>query len=595
MLRYLRAMAWLRWRVMLNSAKPSKKRDVMEQLSRLGAVLAPAIMAVALIPSTILIAILGFYAGLSMARDPFYVSIVTTIARVVVALSFFGVLLAPLVRTIQGAHIGLPRLILLPIPRRALHLTEFLAGLTDPWVAVFVPGILLLPVGLLAGGALVPAAIAAVASVLVLAALAGVGSLCSFTAMLVFRSRRRAELVTLVLFLVLSLIGFVPLIVEKAIDRNGDGRVIVVDAGAEEPDGANAPEPEPAEPGVEEPREEQRRNLENAISRVEHMFVWLRWFPSELYGVSIARGSTGLTGSSLLHVLGLTLFCGMLYTLSSRVYGRLIETPEGGSGGAADHSTDLRTPTLPWASHGTSAMAFAVFRTSLRTVRGKMAVYFTPAAVALMWVILGREVSENFENVALGPFLFLFGALLSFVSLQPVLHNQFAVDGAGMTLQLLVPATERQIAAGKVFGNGLLGVVPTALCLVMALVLTRDGHPFYWLAMLLASAAGFVVLAPICTLLSAALPKSADLSRMGKAGNPHPIAGLLGVLLTPLTLLPPVGLYLIGMLLDSPGLSFVLTAGWCALAVVIALPLVRAAGALVSRRRENLLLVASGR
>ena len=107
MFRYLRAMAWLRWRVMLNSSKPSQKRDTMEQLSRLGAVVAPALMAVALIPSTIILGVMGYYSGLMMASDPYYISIVSTIARVLVAVSFFAVLLAPLVRTIQGAHIGI--------------------------------------------------------------------------------------------------------------------------------------------------------------------------------------------------------------------------------------------------------------------------------------------------------------------------------------------------------------------------------------------------------------------------------------------------------------------------------------------------------
>jgi hypothetical protein len=599
MLRYLRAMAWLRWRVMLNTARPSRRRDVLEQLSRLGAVLTPILLTLLLVPSALVMGIAGYIGGRTMAGDPFQITLVTSIARVLLALSFAAVLLAPLVRTIQGAHVGLQRLMLLPIPRRMLHLSEYVSGLTDPWVAVFVPGIVMLPVGLLAGGAVTAAALAGVAAIVVLAALAGVGSLCSFAALLVFRNRRRAELVTLVVFLVLSTIGFVPALLDQVV-FNPD-RVVVVESADEnggETGGDDETAAESSAGPVEDDEDEDERSraaFRAAFDRIERAFVWVRWVPSELFGVGLARAAGGRFGSAALHVLGLILVAGLLYGFSERLYRRLIETPESGSGPGAG-SAEVRSLHLPGVRPTTAAIALTVLRTALRTVRGKMAVFFTPAVVAFLWFVLGRELAEKRPDVAIGPFLLLGGAALAFLSLQPVLHNQFAVDGSGLTLQFLVPVSVREIAAGKVVGNGLLALLTTGLCGALALVLSRQGHPVYWLSMVLCCAAGFVVLAPLCTLLSAVLPKTADLSRMGKAGNPHPIAGLVGALLTVVTLLPPLGLFALGMFLaQSPWLTLLLTGGWLVVSVVVALPLVRAAGVTVSNRRENLLLVAGGR
>jgi len=610
MLRYLRAMAWLRWRVMLNSARPSRKRDVLEQLSRLGAVLTPILLALLLVPSALVLGVAGFVGGRAMAGDPFQATLVTSIARVLLALSFAAVLLAPLVRTIQGAHIGLVRLMLLPIPRRMLHLTEYVSGLTDPWVAVFVPGIVMLPLGLLAGGAVRPAVVAGLAAVAVLAALAGLGSACSFAALLVFRNRRRAEVVTLVVFLMISTLGFVPALLDRLVfhpDRVEVGEAAaeteVGEAGRDEtpattPDaGGGEHEDGPADgPAARDARREVRRvELRSAVSRIERGFLWVRWVPSELFGVGVARAVGGRFGSASLHLLGLSLAAALLYGTSERLYRRLVETPESGSGPGAG-SGEVRSLSLPWVRPTTAAIASTVFRTALRTVRGKMAVFFTPAVVAFLWFVLGRELVEKWPGLAIGPFLLLGGAALSFLSLQPILHNQFAVDGAGLTLQFLVPVSDREIAVGKILGNGLLAVLTTSLCALIALALSRQGHLVYWVSMVFVCSAGFVLLAPLCTLLSAVLPKSADLSRMGKAGNPHPIAGLAGALLTPLTLLPPLGLFALGMFLArSPWLTLVLTGGWLGVAAVVALPLVRAAAGAVSKRRENLLLVAAGR
>jgi hypothetical protein len=117
-----------------------------------------------------------------------------------------------------------------------------------------------------------------------------------------------------------------------------------------------------------------------------------------------------------------------------------------------------------------------------------------------------------------------------------------------------------------------------------------------WLVGLVILVSMFLVFAPVAMLLSAVFPKVADLSRMGKDGNPQPIAGFVAFLAVPLLLIPP-GLTAAATLLVAK--SVLLTAAgalvWLGIGMAIYMVSMRSLVGLFERRRENLLLVATGR
>ena len=193
MWRTLRAFAWLRWRVLINSLERRGSRDVVERFSVAFEQLAPAIAALVMLPSAAALASLGALAGWTLGRGD---------AGIAFALIRFA-LLAACVLTIIGP-ILLPgsertnavRLLLLPIPRHVLYLAQSISALTDPWVLLAATVVIALPLGVAGAGNLPVAAMAAAAGLLLLVALVGITQLVTSTVHLIVRDRRRAELMT---------------------------------------------------------------------------------------------------------------------------------------------------------------------------------------------------------------------------------------------------------------------------------------------------------------------------------------------------------------------------------------------------------------
>src|SRR5262249_57835422 len=77
--------------------------------------------------------------------------------------------------------------------------------------------------------------------------------------------------------------------------------------------------------------------------------------------------------------------------------------------------------------------------------------------------------------VASGQGLATFGSAICLLSILPFSMNQFAIDGAGLTLELLSPLSDSDILTGNMAGIGLIVVVPAALCLLIAFALFSGG------------------------------------------------------------------------------------------------------------------------
>ena len=96
-------------------------------------------------------------------------------------------------------------------------------------------------------------------------------------------------------------------------------------------------------------------------------------------------------------------------------------------------------------------------------------------------------------------------------------------------------------------------------------------------------------------MLSALFPKAADLSSLGTKGNCNQLAGLVATFLIPAMLSPVAILVLAGQFLWGNLYAGVgLVAGWMVVAALLSFPLTHMAAALLTKRRENVSLVAQG-
>ena len=559
MIRSLRAFAWLRWRLLVNGLKGAKRRDTLETLSRLGAVFVPLALGLFFVSMALGFGFLGLAGGWVLATrgaaaaEPVIAAFRIALFGVLAMLFFF-----PLRGSTHTAGAGFTRLLLLPIPRRALHLVEVLAGLFDPWVVFVLPGLFLFPVGLVIGGragAGVAAFVAALGMVVVLGAL---GSLLSFLATWFLRSRRRAEVFTLVSVFLISVLSVIPMFAADRWERDLKGG--------------------------------------GSLSRIERSLpVWTKILPSELFGSSLRGAVDGRWGTAGLATLGLFLEAGLFYAGSTAAHRRLIESAE--SEGRHRLTVQPRSATLrlPGLSAAASAVAVAQAKTALRSVRGRVIVLLPGPMFALLGVFARRfpdEIPGGSVLGAQGDVLFGASIVFGLYALQAFTMNQLASDRAGLTLQFLTPVSDLDLVKGKAAGCGLVFAVLVGVCLATTLLSAPLASPLAYLSVLLGAAATYLLLSPVAATLSSLFPVASDLSKTGTGGNPHGLAMLAGTLVIMTLAIPPA---LILKLVDPPGLALASMAVWVIVAAAIGIPALRIPARALDARRENLALVAQGR
>ncbi|MEZ5317410.1 MAG: hypothetical protein R2752_08435 [Vicinamibacterales bacterium] len=569
MIRQLRAFAWLRWHLLVNTFRGGRKRDTLEQISRALQLMVPVILVTLSLGSVLATMVLGFFAGRSLGQGllgPAPVLLAFRVALVVITaiVAFFAVS-----SPVQSSLTKYTRLLLLPISRRMLHLTEVGASLFDPWIVLIVPGLAAFAVGLAAGGMGTTGGLAAVAGLLFVAVLACLSATVGFLVAWLFRSRRRAEMLTLLIVLAISFASVLPALLAHRLDRR-DG-----------------------------PARREGRNRQTTMADVDRVFARVAWLPSELYAGAVRAGVDGRARDAVWPLAGLGIQVLLLFAASSVVHGRLVGSVEGRGSRRHRVAPGVLRPRVPLASPATSAVAAAQFRSGLRSVRGRLVVILPGPLIAIL-LIAFRAVPDEMPWVAeiarRGHLLFAAGAVFAVYALQPFTMNLFATDRAGLTLQFLSPASDVEIARGKAAGVGLMATVAVALCFGVSIVMAPGGSALLWVAAGLAGLATFLWLSPLMIVLSALFPVAVDLSRAGSGGNPHPIAMLGGAVGAAVTAAPAAGiLVLTDIWLRQPGTGLALMAAWTGLAWLAARPLTAIASRTLGRRRENLALVAANR
>ncbi len=506
---------------------------------------------------------LSGFAGYSLARAPQHSLTFEVLRYLTLAVSGFAVI-GPIILPVMERPNAV-RLLLLPIPRAILYASQASTALADPWTLVFLPVIVFLPLGLAAGGAAQGAVPAFLAGLLFLLVIVGLSTFTSCAVQLVVRDRRRGELVALALVLLIPLTAMLTNLLGQNVSRRSRHAAT-----------------RPAE-----------RSPETAVAErlARQAFVAM---PSERYVSAMRAGAERRPAGSIAPMLALAATAAVLHGFAVLAFHRLLAFPGTVTRRRGSGSRTAWPPRIPGLSPAASAVAIAQLRLALRTPRGRSTL-LSPLLVFIVLTALalsrGAVPFSIIPQSGIG--LAAFGATFSIIATLPFTMNQFAIDGAGLTLQLLSPVSDDDLLNGKAVANGLLAGAPALLCIVAALGLFPAGSAGLWISVPIAAASIYLLVAPAAAALSAIFPRAVDLNSIGGGSNAHGIAGLLGILSVLLSAVPPTGLAILAHAwLERPELTPVVLLVWCAATFGINRLLARPLRALLASRRENLALVA---
>ena len=573
-LRLLRAMAWLQWRLLVNGLKGGRRRDSLERFSRWSDAAGPAVAAILLIPGLLVMAAAGGFAGWTLASRPASLDGVAF----ALAMGFLAPILWFLMRPLAFAgHGGFERaelLRLLPVPASFLHRVELVRAALDPVFLLFAAAALALPVGTLIGGRPLLTLVAAAAGAALFAFFACLSALLSLGMQLLLRDRRRGELVTLLLFLVLSAAGVIPQFFAHAHRPAGNP-----------PAAAPAPARVPRERHPTPTAAEGRFEVPSA----------LRYLPSGLFAAAVAAGAAGRDGDAALDLGALALLAALGYAATAALHRRLLETPETTGSRVSRAPMRVQTARFPGLSSAVSATAAVQLRALLRTVRGKM-LLISPLFTTTLFAVAFTRGGSGAAFLAQPAAIAGIAVLIALANLASVTCNQLAADDSALVLEFLQPLAERDLLIGKLAGSTVVFAVSVSIALLPLFVIVPGVSAALLLAVLLGGLATHFVLAPVNALLSTLFPKKVDLGKLGAAGKPHSAAALLSFGAQIVALIPAAGCIffawsVLGHVALAPVFTGVLAAAAGGAAVAV-MPLVARA---VVARRENLVLVAAGR
>ena len=558
MFRILRAFAWMRWRMLVNSLEHTGSRDALERFSLAIEKLGPIVAAILLIPSAIFLAGLGIAAGYLLATGGSLMAV--TAARFILIAAPLLAIVGPFF--LPAADRTNPiRLLLLPIPRSTLYVAQSSAAFGDPWNVLMIPLVFGVPVGILAGGDLTSAFLSLLAAVLFVTLVIGLSALATSLLHLVVRDRRRGELATLIFIVIIPVVAMLPGLLEGESRRS------------------RGPERPPIVPGWAVELGARAKSL----------------YPSELF-VSAATGSVnGATGRAAAAVSGLAIAALLVHGLGVVAFGRVLASPGTTGSRRGGQASAVWGTRLPGLSTGASAVALAQLRLALRTPRGR-SILLSPLAMFGIFALLMYRGSGEMD---FGPFQFgsglglaTFASFVCLLSILPIAMNQFAVDKAGLTMTLLSPLRDDEILAGKAVGNALIVAAPATLSIAAALVLFPGASAGLWLTLVLGLLSIYLVVAPVAAICSAMFPRAVDLNSIGRGSNAHGAAGFIGMLaFVAAGAIPGILTFLAVRIMERPAAAPLMVGGWCVLAYVAGRLLFIPARRVFATRRENLAMV----
>jgi len=475
--RSLWAFTWLRWRMLVNSLTSAQRRDALERVSRVAALIVPGMFVATAFSSVLAAVAAGAYAGWTTVAHPVNALTDLTILRVFLMLVTVFAVLMPLFVGVHGGAGRVTRVLLLPISRHVLHFIEASSSLTDPWVVFAVPGLLAYAGGLIAGGFIVQEPwlrdfrfvgfVALAAGIGMALVIASVGSVVGLLVSWLVRDRRRGEIFVLVFVVGLSSAAIVPAWLSRSLEE-------VDDAG-------------------------------HMTGRVGGSWVmgdlptWSTALPSELYGAAVTNSLPSSDSRPWIPLAGLFGEGLLLYGISSAVHRRIVESVETGRTRRKGTTGVGRLIRVPGMWPGTSAVAVAQLRTALRSVRGRLAILLPGPIVATMAVAFSHVKAPGAAESVIasrGYFAFGAGVLFALYAAQAFTMNQFGSDRSGLTREFLAPIRDIDLVRGKAVGCGIIIAAGALLSLACSLATAPGGSLLLWIATAMGGVAAFMIMAP---------------------------------------------------------------------------------------------------
>lgn len=554
--RIFRAFFWMRWRVLVNSLERTGSRDTLERFSVAAGKLGPIVAMILLIPTSIGIFVLGITAGFGTATGSMLIplEVLRYLVFFAIALTLLGPVMLP---TRDGGSVA--RMLLLPIPRSALYMAQVAGALADPWIALLVPAVAGVAIGMAVALNAAGTIMALAAGIALMLFVLGIASFASSLIHLLLRDRRRGDLVLLLLVLMLPMMAIAPQFLMPGFRT--DGRKMT--------------------------RAERQAQ---APSRTERIALrLLPYVPSEMYYRAAKQAPS--PADSALPLAGLAIAAAAIQLAGYAAYRRVLDMPASQGLRRAGSFGGLWNRVIPGLSPAASAVALIHLRLALRSPRGR-ATIGSPLLMPLLLTGLAYQrggVAFPALQGHYGLAMAAMGCFAAILGLIPLSMNQFAIDKAGFTRYMLSPFGIDDLVLGKAVGNALIAGGPMIFCFVLPAVIQPGGGVALWLALALALIATYVLLAPASAALSAVFPKSVDLSSIGNASNAHQAATLLGMLAFVLTSAPSVLLALVAIgWLHRPELAPLFMLAWCAVACGISYVLFIPVRRLVASRCETL-------
>jgi hypothetical protein len=315
--------------------------------------------------------------------------------------------------------------------------------------------------------------------------------------------------------------------------------------------------------------------------------------PWEMYARAVERSAHPAGPTPLAPAAGLALAAVLLGGSARWAFGRLIDAP--GERRRSGKRGEERVRRVPGLSPAASAVARTFFRLVTRSVRGRV-VLFTAPLPALLLAVMWRGTPMGLIDTAYtGVIVLGVAGVLALVSLSTFLSDQFAVDRAGLTLTFLGPASGTEIVAGKAMGALAALAIPLGIGTIAAVAIHPRGSPLVWAGALMCVAAAYLAQSPASAVLAAWFPSPFDLNKL-RAGNPHPLASILAIMVSTAAYGVCGGLFAATLALTRSPLAglaaatLVLAAAWGVARLGWTL-----AGRALDARRENLAMVAQGR
>ncbi|MES2393625.1 MAG: hypothetical protein V4555_18450 [Acidobacteriota bacterium] len=207
----------------------------------------------------------------------------------------------------------------------------------------------------------------------------------------------------------------------------------------------------------------------------------------------------------------------------------------------------------------------AVFAKEILTVRRNSGVFYALVAPVLLVLFMTMTRLASADNAS---YVFPGALAYSLIGVVPLAFNSFGLEGAGSQFYFMAPVRLRDVFIAKNMINILLAYVEAGAVLVVVTLVGKKPTAAMLVASILWAAATLMITLTFGNRRSVAGPKKIDLGRTSSK-QASPLSALLSIGLVILSAAAGAGMLLVAQYLKEMWLAPIGMVGYCALAAVV--------------------------